>query len=56
MRVRFAYFKALPGKEDITTDYDVDLNEGETIISVEQCLVDGGYSSDWYRVYIQVPE
>lgn len=55
MKIRFAYFEALAGEDDISTAYDVELNEGETIASVERCL-DGGYNTDWYRVYILVTE
>jgi hypothetical protein len=55
MKIRIAYFEALNGADDTTKDYDVELNEGETIVSVEAVL-DGGYHTNWHRVYIQVPE
>lgn len=52
MKIRIAYFEAQPGQDDVSTAYDVDLAEGERVISVERVL-DGGYNTDWYRVFIE---
>jgi len=52
--IRIAYFEARPGKKDTDSNYDVELADGESIVSVEQVL-DGGYNTDWHRVYISSP-
>lgn len=54
-KIRIAYFEAKSGAEDTSVAYDVELEEGETIIAAEACL-DGGYHTNWHRVYILVPE